>query len=103
MDLCDAYVAALDYLCEHSASRRFNLGNGSGFSVTQVIETVRRVAGKPLAIDYVERRAGDPAILVADATRARILMGWAPKYADLETIVAHAWQFEKQIASSHKS
>jgi UDP-glucose 4-epimerase len=95
MDLCDAHVAALNYLCNQNTSERFNLGNGSGFSVTQIIDTVRRVTGKPLAIDYVERRAGDPAVLVADPARARKVLGWEPKYADLETIVAHAWQFEE--------
>lgn len=100
MDLCGAHIAALDYLYERNLSGRFNLGNGNGFSVTQVIETVMRVTGRHLKIDYVERRAGDPAVLVADATRARTMLGWVPQYADLETIVAHAWQFEEKFAAS---
>lgn len=94
MDLCDAHIAALSYLRDHNLSGRFNLGNGTGFSVAQVIDAVESVTGKSLSIDYVERRPGDPAILVADATLARSTLGWSPKYSDLKTIVGHAWAFE---------
>lgn len=95
MDLCDAHVSSLIYLCNQNKSERFNLGNGSGFSVSQVIDTVRRVTGKPLAIEYCQRRVGDPAVLVADATRAKAILNWHPKYIELDTIVTHAWNFEK--------
>lgn len=95
MDLCDAHIAALGYLRDSNLSGRFNLGNGNEFSVAQVIGTVESVTGKSLLIDYVERRSGDPAILVADATLARKTLGWSPQYDDLETIVRHAWKFEQ--------
>ena len=77
-------------------SGRFNLGNGSGFYVAQVIETVESITGKALPINYVERRCGDPAILVADATHARAMLGWSPQYDSLETIIRHAWKFEQR-------
>jgi len=96
MDLCDAHIAALGYLQVHKQSGRFNLGNGKGFSVAQVIQAVESVTGKSLLIDYVERRPGDPAILVADATLARSALGWSPQYSELETIVRHAWKFEQE-------
>jgi UDP-glucose 4-epimerase len=96
MDLCDAHIAALGYLRDSNHSGRFNLGNGNGFSVAQVIEAVESVTGKSLPIEYVERRPGDPAILVADATFARTTLGWSPQYGGLETIVRHAWEFEQR-------
>jgi UDP-glucose 4-epimerase len=96
MDLCDAHIAALDYLQNDKESGRFNLGNGNGFSVAQVIEAVESVVGRALSIDYAERRPGDPAILVADATLARSTLEWYPKYSDLRTIVEHAWLFEQK-------
>ena len=95
-DLCDAHISALDYLRNSNISGHFNLGNGSGFSVAQVIETVEMVTGRSIMIDYIERRPGDPAVLVADATLARSTLGWSPQHADLETIVRHAWAFEKK-------
>ena len=98
MDLCDAHISALSYLRDHKLSGRFNLGNGNGFSVAQVIDAVESVTKKSLSIDYVERRLGDPAILVADATLARSTLGWHPQYNDLETIVRHAWNFEQKRA-----
>lgn len=97
VDLCDAHIAALSYLRDSNRSARFNLGNGNGFSVAQVIEAVESVTGKHLSIDYVERRPGDPAILVADATLARTTLGWSPHYDGLETIVRHAWEFEQRL------
>ena len=96
VDLCDAHIAALSYLRDSNHSGRFNLGNGNGFSVAQVIEAVESVTGKRLPIDYVERRPGDPAILVADATLARTTLGWFPHFSGLKTIVSHAWQFEQK-------
>jgi len=95
VDLCDAHIAALDYLRDKKLSGHFNLGNGNGFSVTQVIRTVENVTGKSLTINYAERRIGDSAILVADATLAHSALGWTPQYGDLETIVRHAWNFEQ--------
>jgi len=101
-DLCEAHFLALDYLTQNGQSNRFNLGNGKGFSVAEVIAAVKTVTGKQLALDYAARRAGDPAVLVANSDKARELLGWSPRYADLHDIVAHAWAFE-QKATHRKS
>jgi UDP-glucose 4-epimerase len=95
-DLADAHLLALDYLDRGGESRAFNLGNGGGFSVKQVIESVERVTGRQVPVSHGPRRAGDPAVLVADATLARSTLGWQPRYADLDTIVAHAWAWERK-------
>lgn len=96
MDLADAHWRALQYLQAGGETAVFNLGNGGGYSVKQVIDTAAHVTGLPVPVQYGPRRAGDPARLVADATRARQVLGWQPKYAELETIVRHAWQWEQR-------
>jgi UDP-glucose 4-epimerase len=98
VDLCAAHSLALADLVGGGASSAFNLGNGSGFSVRQVIDAVRQVTGKPLRIADGPRRAGDPARLVADSTLARRSLGWTPVYPDLATIVSHAWNWERKLA-----
>lgn len=98
VDLCSAHLAALEYLNKGGGSDRFNLGNGSGFSVQQVIDAVQKVSAKEVTVVNGPRREGDPARLVADSARARSVLSWQPKFTDLETIVAHAWQWElKQV------
>lgn len=99
-DLCDAHLLALRSLRQDERSTAYNLGNGSGFSVQQVIDTVRAVAGCGIPVSYGERRAGDPARLVADAARARQALGWRPRYAELATIIEHAWRWERRSAAS---
>lgn len=94
VDLCSAHLAALEYLNGGGSSDRFNLGNGSGFSVQEVLDAVQKVSGKVVKVIDGERREGDPARLVADASRARSTLGWKPVFTDLETIVLHAWQWE---------
>lgn len=94
MDLADAHWRALQYLQAGGDTAVFNLGNGGGYSVKQVIDTAAQVTGLPVPVQYGPRRAGDPARLVADAAQARQVLGWQPQYTALETIVAHAWQFE---------
>ncbi|MBF4991775.1 UDP-glucose 4-epimerase GalE [Methylophilus sp. QUAN] len=96
VDLCSAHLAALEYLNKGGGSDRFNLGNGSGFSVQEVIDAVQKVSGKPVTVINGPRREGDPARLVADAKRARNILAWQPRFTDLETIVAHAWQWERK-------
>jgi UDP-glucose 4-epimerase len=96
-DLCDAHLLALHRLWETDGSAVYNLGNGNGFSVHQVIETARRVTGCDIPVHRGERRVGDPAVLVADATRARRELHWRPRYAELATIIAHAWQWECRL------
>jgi UDP-glucose 4-epimerase len=94
-DLCEAHLLALDRLLQGGASAAFNLGNGNGFSVQQVIDTACEATGKAIPVKDAPRREGDPARLVADATLARKALGWNPRYDELETIVRHAWQWEK--------
>lgn len=93
-DLCEAHVLALQHLMAGGDSRAYNLGNGQGYSVKQVIEVAESVCGKVVPVQYGPRRAGDPASLVADSTKIRKDWGWSPKYGALETIIKHAWQWE---------
>jgi UDP-glucose 4-epimerase len=74
------------------------MGNGTGYSVQEVIDTARAVTGRDIPLLEGERRPGDPARLVADSSRARERLGWAPRYGALETIIAHAWQWELRMA-----
>jgi UDP-glucose 4-epimerase len=96
-DLCEAHWLALQSLMQGAGSQRYNLGKGARFSVQEVIDAVQRVTGKPIAVRDAPRRKGDPARLVADATLARKKLGWVPQFSDLETIVAHAWNWEQKM------
>jgi UDP-glucose 4-epimerase len=87
-------LLALTQLAQDGVSKRFNLGNGAGFSVQEVINAAEKVTGKKIKIVEGPRREGDPARLVADATLAKTTLNWQPVYTDLETIIAHAWQWE---------
>ena len=95
-DLCEAHWLALQSLLQGAGSQRYNLGNGAGFSVQEVIDAARRVTGKPIEVRDAPRRDGDPARLVADATLARQQLGWVPKFAELDTMVQHAWNWEQR-------
>lgn len=94
-DLCSAHWLALQSLMNGGPSQAYNLGNGNGFSVQEVIDTAEHVTGRKIAVANGPRRAGDPARLVADATQARQHLGWQPQFADLATIVQHAWAREQ--------
>jgi UDP-glucose 4-epimerase len=94
VDLCEAHLLALDRLIRGEQSAAFNLGNGQGFSVQQVIDAARKVTGKDIPARDSPRRAGDPAKLVADSTSARNMLGWHPRYPELEIIIRHAWAWE---------
>ncbi len=98
-DLCDLHLLALRKLWQGGGSDAFNLGNGNGFSVKEVIETARRVTGQDISVIHGERRAGDPARLVADSKRAQRELGWKPRLADLAVIIEHAWRWERQVVS----
>jgi len=93
-DLVSAHALAVDYLLAGGMSSVFNLGNGHGFSVQEVIDTARSVTGRTITVIDAPRRAGDPPRLVADSSRASKILGWKPKFASLEQIVAHAWAWE---------
>lgn len=91
-DLADAHVAAIDVL-EPSQFKAFNLGNGNGFSVRQVIDRVEVVTGRKVAWKAAGRRVGDPPALVADASLAKSALKWNPKYSGLDDMISHAWSF----------
>lgn len=93
-DLCSAHWLALQSLMGGAGSQAYNLGNGQGFSVQEVIDTAQQVTGRNITVVNSPRRAGDPARLVADSGLIREKLGWQPRYADLATIVAHAWAWE---------
>jgi len=95
-DLCEAHWLAIQKLQAGSGSGCFNLGNGNGFSVQQVIDVCRKVSGRDISVIEGARRAGDPPLLVADSARARSELGWQPHYHDLESIVCHAWAWENK-------
>lgn len=94
-DLAQAHILAVKYLRNGGESNIFNLGNGIGFSVKEVIETARKVTGHPIPAQISPRRAGDPAKLVASSEKARKILGWKPEHADLEEIIATAWNWHK--------
>lgn len=95
-DLCEAHALALQYLLSGGDSDRFNLGNGQGFSVREVIDTARQVAGREIAMRVEPRRPGDPARLVADSRRVREVLGWKPERSGLDRIMADAWAWEQK-------
>lgn len=94
VDLCDAHVLALQHLISGGESRAYNLGNGQGYSVKEVIQVAELISGKQVPVQYGPRRAGDSPRLVADASKIRKELGWSPRFDALEQIVAHAWQWE---------
>jgi UDP-glucose 4-epimerase len=94
-DLAEAHVLGLNYLLKGGNSQRFNLGNGNGFSVREVIDKAREVTGKTINAVERDRRPGDPPALVGSAEKARSILGWNPQYADLELILRHAWQWHQ--------
>jgi len=98
-DLCSAHWLALMSLMNGAGSQRYNLGNGQGFSVQEVIDSALRVTGRKIQVADALRRVGDPARLVADATLATQQLGWQPRFSDLDLILAHAWQWEQRMAS----
>ncbi|BBH21810.1 UDP-glucose 4-epimerase GalE [Paenibacillus baekrokdamisoli] len=100
-DLADAHVLAVDRLRKGGESSVYNLGNGTGFSVKQVIDTARQVTGREIAAVIEDRRAGDPAILVASSDRARQELGWNPTRNKLEDIIGSAWAWHQANPSGY--
>lgn len=95
-DLAQAHILAMKYLMEGKESNVFNLGNGVGFTVKEVIDTARKVAGHPIPAVVAPRRGGDPAQLIASSEKAKKVLGWNPEHADLEEIIRTAWNWHKQ-------
>lgn len=90
-DLALAHMQALEYLQRGNQSTAYNLGIGNGFSVKEIIDTAERVTGLKIKRDYVARRAGDPAVLIADSAKIRAELGWEPQYTNVEDIIRTAW------------
>ncbi len=95
-DLAEAHLLALNALSEAKSRLVYNIGNGQGFSVLEVIESVRRVTGRPIAVEECPRRPGDPAVLVACSEKIKLELGWKPQFAELDNIIASAWEWHQQ-------
>ena len=106
LDLADAHILALEK-SQKGRHSIFNLGSGEGFSVKQVIEACRKVTGHPIPAEVAERRAGDPAVLVASSEKAKQELGWNPRHTDITEIVSDAWEFTRQLGdrafAAHKA
>jgi UDP-arabinose 4-epimerase len=92
-DLADAHVAAVRWLALGKSSACFNLGNGQGFSVAEVVQTSEKVTGRPIRAEICPARTGDPPTLISDSKKARKLLGWQPKFPGLEQQIEHAWKW----------
>jgi UDP-glucose 4-epimerase len=103
MDLANAHWLALKHLRKHDRSSVFNLGNGTGFSVKQVIEAARKVTGHLIPEVLEHRRAGDPAILIASSEKAQTILGWEPQYRDLKDILQTAWNWHRANPEGYQS
>jgi UDP-glucose 4-epimerase len=97
-DLASAHLAALAFMGAHEGAHVFNLGNGQGFSVLEVIEAARRVTGADIGFEVAPRRPGDPPVLVAASNRAREVLGWIPEFTDIGDIIATAWTWHRHAS-----
>ncbi|MBR1704892.1 MAG: UDP-glucose 4-epimerase GalE [Clostridia bacterium] len=102
MDLAQAHRLAVEYLLEGNESDVFNLGNGVGFSVKEVVECARKVTGHPIPAEVAPRRAGDPGTLVPSSEKAKSVLGWKPEYDDLSTIIETAWKWHQTYKGEPK-
>ena len=95
VDLADAHVLALEYLRKGGASDIFNLGNGQGFSVKEMIAAAEKATGRSIKVEIGTRRAGDPAQLIASSEKARTVLGWKPQFTDVEQVIGTAWKWHE--------
>ncbi|HHP7231490.1 MAG TPA: UDP-glucose 4-epimerase GalE [Xenococcaceae cyanobacterium] len=95
-DLAQAHILGLEYLLTEKDSQVFNLGNGNGFSVRQIVNAAKLVTQKPIKIIECDRRLGDPPILIGSSQKVRQVLGWQPEYTDIEDIITHAWQWHQK-------
>lgn len=102
IDLADAHVLALDYLRRGGDSNIFNLGNGQGFSVREMIEAAKKATGREIKVEMGQRRAGDPAQLIASSAKARKVLGWKPQYTDVEVVISTAWKWHQTHPEGYK-
>jgi len=96
LDLAEAHYLSVKYLRESNESNVFNLGNGQGFSVKEIIEACRKVTRHPIPAEVAPRRSGDPSTLIAASEKAQTTLGWQPKYQEIETIIEHAWSWHQE-------
>ena len=102
-DLAQAHILAMEYLRNGNESNIFNLGNGVGFTVKEVVETARKVTGHPIPAKEETRRAGDPSTLIASSSKAKEILGWNPKFDDLETIITTAWKWHRNHPNGYEA
>ncbi|MBR1729070.1 MAG: UDP-glucose 4-epimerase GalE [Selenomonadaceae bacterium] len=103
IDLADAHILALNYLRNGGESNIFNLGNGKGFSVKEMIAAAEKATGQKIKVEMGERRAGDPAQLIASSDKARKILGWTPKYTDVEIVIKTAWTWHKNHPNGYEN
>ncbi|MGX6978797.1 UDP-glucose 4-epimerase GalE [Vagococcus elongatus] len=103
VDLCDAHILALEYLKAHNQSNVFNLGSSEGFSVKEMIDVARQVTEKEIPEKIGERRAGDPAVLVASSEKAQKVLGWQPQHTNVKTIMETAWKWHSTHPKGYDS
>jgi len=102
-DLATVHIAALDYLRGGGKPGVFNLGNGEGFSVRAIIDAAARVTGRKIPVREAARRAGDPPVLIGDASRAAQVLGWRPVHADIDVILETAWRLHTKLYDTYKT
>ena len=102
-DLAQAHILAMEYLRKGNESNIFNLGNGVGFTVKEVVETARKVTGHPIPAKEEPRRSGDPSTLIASSEKAKKILGWKPKFDDLETIITTAWEWHRNHPNGYEA
>ncbi len=95
-DLADAHILGLEYLLQGGNSAAFNLGNGLGFSVKEVIDAAREITGREIKVIECDRRPGDPPALVGSSDKARTILGWKPQYPEIKDILSHAWKWHQK-------
>lgn len=103
LDLAQAHIKAVEYLLNGGESNCFNLGSGLGYSVREIIETAKKVTGIDIPVTMGERRAGDPAILVASSEKAKRVLGWKPEYDSIETIIKSAWTWHRSHPDAYQT
>lgn len=101
-DLVDAHILALRYLISGGESDIFNLGSSTGYSVFEMIEAARKVTGHPIPLEEGPRRSGDPALLIASSEKAKKVLGWEPKFTNIEDIIASAWKWHKNHPNGYQ-
>jgi len=97
-DLASAHLKAVEFMLDHEGAHIFNLGNGEGFSVREVIAAAERITGQEVSYEMAGRRSGDPPTLVASGQRAREILGWEPEFTDLDDILSSAWDWHTKPA-----